>query len=248
MILSQRNNEGGSTVKILAVDDDDSIRDLLTIQLKRNGYEVLTAADGEEALKKAPEADFILLDLMLPKLDGYEVCRRLKADARTKAIPISMLTAKTEEIDTVLGLELGADDYMAKPFSLRELVARIKAVERRMQPKGDGAKEQLTLHVGPLVMDFGAYRVEVAGKGIALTPKEYELLKLFLTHIGHAYSRDELLTRIWGYEYYGDTRTVDVHIRHLRSKLASAPEIASAIETVRGVGYRFQYDESRSRG
>ena len=235
-------------MKILAVDDDDSIRDLLTIQLKRNGYEVLTAADGEEALKKAPEADFILLDLMLPKLDGYEVCRRLKADARTKVIPIIMLTAKTEEIDTVLGLELGADDYMAKPFSLRELVARIKAVDRRMQPKEADGGEQLTLHVGPLVMDFGAYRVEVAGKEIALTPKEYELLKLFLTHIGHAYSRDELLTRIWGYEYYGDTRTVDVHIRHLRSKLAGAPEIAAAIETVRGVGYRFQYDESRLHG
>lgn len=231
-------------MKILAVDDDDSIRDLLTIQLKRNGYDVLTAADGEEALAKAPQADFILLDLMLPKLDGYEVCRRLKASPATASIPIIMLTAKAEEIDTVLGLELGADDYMAKPFSMRELLARIKAVERRTQVKTDEKKEQLTLHLGPLVMDFGAYRVLLHGKEIALTPKEYELLKLFLTHIGYAYSRDELLTRIWGYEYYGDTRTVDVHIRHLRSKLASAPDLAEAIETVRGVGYRFQYEES----
>ncbi len=160
-------------MKILAVDDDDSIRDLLTLQLRRHGYDVVTAADGEEALEKAPTADFIVLDLMLPKLDGYEVCRRLKSAEKTKNIPIIMLTAKTEEIDTVLGLELGADDYMAKPFSMRELLARI-----------------------------------------------------------------------WGYEYYGDTRTVDVHIRHLRSKLASAPEIAKAIETVRGVGYRFQYEEA----
>ena len=232
-------------MKILAVDDDDSIRDLLTIQLKRNGYEVLTAADGQEALEKAPEVDFILLDLMLPKLDGYEVCRRLKASKRTAGIPVIMLTAKTEEIDTVLGLELGADDYIAKPFSLRELLARIKAVERRSQPDADEKKEQLTLHLGPLVMDFAAYRVELGGKALALTPKEYELLKLFLTHIGRAYSRDELLTRIWGYEYYGDTRTVDVHIRHLRSKLAAAPEIAQAIETVRGVGYRFQYEEAQ---
>lgn len=160
-------------MKILAVDDDDSIRDLLTLQLRRHGYDVVTAADGEEALEKAPDADFIVLYLMLPKLDGYEVCRRLKSAEKTKNIPIIMLTAKTEEIDTVLGLELGADDYMAKPFSMRELLARI-----------------------------------------------------------------------WGYEYYGDTRTVDVHIRHLRSKLASAPEIAKAIETVRGVGYRFQYEEA----
>ena len=154
-----------------------------------------------------------------------------------------MLTAKTEEIDTVLGLELGADDYMAKPFSMRELLARIKAVSRRAQKPEDPGEGQLTMRLGPLVMDFGAYRAILAGRDLQLTPKEYELLKLFLTHIGRAYTRDELLTRIWGYEYYGDTRTVDVHIRHLRSKLAAAPEIAKAIETVRGVGYRFQYEE-----
>ena len=230
-------------MKILAVDDDDSIRDLLTIQLRRHGYDVLTAADGEEALEKAPAADFVVLDLMLPKLDGYEVCRRLKSAEKTKNIPIIMLTAKTEEIDTVLGLELGADDYMAKPFSMRELLARIKAVSRRAQKPEDPGEGQLTMRLGPLVMDFGAYRAILAGRDLQLTPKEYELLKLFLTHIGRAYTRDELLTRIWGYEYYGDTRTVDVHIRHLRSKLAAAPEIAKAIETVRGVGYRFQYEE-----
>ena len=231
-------------MKILAVDDDDSIRDLLSLQLRRHGYDVLTAADGEEALEKASEADFIVLDLMLPKLDGYEVCRRLKSTPATKSIPIIMLTAKTEEIDTVLGLELGADDYMAKPFSMRELLARIKAVSRRAEPhEVGGGDAPLTLRLGPLVMDFSAYRVSINGGDIPLTPKEYELLKLFLTHIGRAYSRDELLTQIWGYEYYGDTRTVDVHIRHLRSKLAAAPAIARGIETVRGVGYRFQYGE-----
>ena len=208
-------------MKILAVDDDDSIRDLLTIQLRRHGYDVLTAADGEEALEKAPAADFVVLDLMLPKLDGYEVCRRLKSVEKTKNIPIIMLTAKT----------------------MRELLARIKAVSRRAQKPEDPGEGQLTMRLGPLVMDFGAYRAILAGRDLQLTPKEYELLKLFLTHIGRAYTRDELLTRIWGYEYYGDTRTVDVHIRHLRSKLAAAPEIAKAIETVRGVGYRFQYEE-----
>ena len=229
-------------MKILAVDDDDSIRELLALQLTRHGYEVLTAADGAEALAKAPQAEFILLDLMLPKIDGYEVCRRLKSDERTKEIPIIMLTAKAEEIDTVLGLELGADDYLAKPFSMRELLARIKAVKRRTLPKPQ--ENQLTISLGDLSMDFAAYTVKLKDKEISLTPKEYELLKLFLTHIGRAYSRDELLTRIWGYEYYGDTRTVDVHVRHLRSKLSASPEIANAIETVRGVGYRFQYEKS----
>lgn len=229
-------------MKILAVDDDDSIRELLALQLTRHGYEVLTAVDGAEALAKASQAEFILLDLMLPKIDGYEVCRRLKSDERTKEIPIIMLTAKAEEIDTVLGLELGADDYLAKPFSMRELLARIKAVKRRALPKPQ--ENQLTISLGDLSMDFAAYTVKLKDKEISLTPKEYELLKLFLTHIGRAYSRDELLTRIWGYEYYGDTRTVDVHVRHLRSKLSASPEIANAIETVRGVGYRFQYEKS----
>lgn len=228
--------------KVLVVDDDDAIRDLLHIQLMRNGYEVDEAEDGEAALDKAKGSDFILLDIMLPKLDGYEVCRRLKADDATKRIPIIMLTAKTEEIDTVLGLELGADDYLAKPFSMRELLARMKAVERRTAKQEKPAAEagaEMQLQLGGLCMDFAAHRVSLAGREIDLTPKEYELLKQFLTHIGRAYSRDELLSRIWGYDYYGDTRTVDVHIRHLRQKLAADSSIANAIETVRGLGYRF---------
>ena len=228
-------------MKILAVDDEDSIRELLEMQLKRNGYETLTAADGKAALEQAAQADLVLLDVMLPGIDGFEVCRRLKADPSTQAIPVIMLTAKAEEIDKVLGLELGADDYMVKPFSVRELLARIKAVLRRSQGSQPAVEQQLT--IGPLVMDFSSYTARIGSERLMLTPKEYELLKLLVTNPGRAFMRDELLERVWGYEYYGDTRTVDVHIRHLRAKLAAVPELAEAIETVRGVGYRFARKE-----
>ncbi len=227
-------------MKILAVDDDDSIRELLELQLTRNGYEALTAADGREALDKASGADLILLDVMLPGIDGFEICRRLKADPVLRAVPIIMLTAKAEEIDKVLGLELGADDYLVKPFSIRELLARVKAVLRRSQNSQPAAEQQLI--VGELVLDFQSYTARIGDQRLALTPKEYELLKLLVTNPGRAFLRDELLERIWGYEYYGDTRTVDVHIRHLRAKLAAAPELAAGIETVRGIGYRFVRD------
>ena len=227
-------------MKILAVDDDDSIRELLELQLTRNGYEALTAADGREALDKASGADLILLDVMLPGIDGFEICRRLKADPVLRAVPIIMLTAKAEEIDKVLGLELGADDYLVKPFSIRELLARVKAVLRRSQNSQPAAEQQLI--VDELVLDFQSYTARIGDQRLALTPKEYELLKLLVTNPGRAFLRDELLERIWGYEYYGDTRTVDVHIRHLRAKLAAAPELAAGIETVRGIGYRFVRD------
>lgn len=224
-------------MKILAVDDDDSIRELLVVQLKKHGYEVLEAADGREALAKTAGADLILLDIMLPELDGFEVCRQLKTSQDTMAIPIIMLTAKAEEIDKVLGLELGADDYLSKPFSVRELMARIKAVLRRSG--GRLSTSQQTLSIGTLLLDFNSYQASLKEKPLALTPKEFELLKLLVTSPGKAFSRDELLERVWGYEYYGDTRTVDVHIRHLRAKLAADPLLAEGIETVRGVGYRF---------
>ncbi|MFV0635762.1 winged helix-turn-helix domain-containing protein [Mitsuokella sp. WILCCON 0060] len=224
-------------MQILVVDDEASIRELLAFNLKKNGYEVETAADGREALAKAPKADLVLLDIMLPEIDGLEVCRRLKSSPQTNGIPIIMLTAKAEEIDRVLGLEMGADDYVVKPFSMRELIARVKAVLRRSH-QDDKAKGE-ALSIGSLRIDFSSYQVWLHDEPVALTPKEYELLKLLVTNPGRAFSRDELLERIWGYEYYGDTRTVDVHIRHLRAKLAAAPEISDAIETVRGVGYRF---------
>ena len=229
-------------MQILVVDDEASIRELLSFNLKKNGYSVETAADGREALEKAPQADLVLLDLMLPEVDGLEVCRRLKADPQTSGIPIIMLTAKAEEIDRVLGLELGADDYVVKPFSMRELLARVKAVLRRSAAASSAGREEAreeSLTIGGLRLDFSSYQAWLHDKPIALTPKEYELLKLLVTNPGRAFSRDELLERIWGYEYYGDTRTVDVHIRHLRAKLKDDPTVSDAIETVRSVGYRF---------
>lgn len=223
-------------MKILAVDDETAILELIELSLKKNGFEVVTAADGHEALAKAAGVDLIVLDVMLPELDGFEVCRRLKLDKATQSIPIIMLTAKLDEIDKVLGLELGADDYMTKPFSPRELVARIKAVLRRTLPSETDQK----LTVDELTLDFNSYEAMLSGEVLALTPKEFELLKLLVTNPSKAFSRDELLEKIWGYEYYGDTRTVDVHIRHLRHKLEPAARLSSAIETVRGIGYRFK--------
>ncbi len=224
-------------MKILVVDDEQSIRELLEFNLKKNGYETLTAADGREALQKAEGTDLILLDLMLPKIDGIEVCRRLKTAARTADIPIIMLTAKAEEVDRIIGLEMGADDYVAKPFSMRELMARIKAVLRRSSSSDRNNSNVLV--IGRLKIDFASYQVWLADASVPLTPKEFDLLKLLVTNQGRAFSRDELLERVWGYEYYGDTRTVDVHIRHLRSKLAADEALSNAIETVRGVGYLF---------
>lgn len=227
-------------MQILVVDDEASIRELLSFNLKKNGYSVETAADGREALAKAAGMDLVLLDIMLPEDDGLEVCRRLKADPQTSGIPIIMLTAKAEEIDRVLGLEFGADDYVVKPFSMRELLARVKAVLRRSAKDSQSEKgREETLKIGGLRLDFSSYQAWLHDEPIALTPKEYELLKLLVTNPGRAFTRDELLERIWGYEYYGDTRTVDVHIRHLRAKLKGDENISKAIETVRGIGYRF---------
>lgn len=227
-------------MQILVVDDEASIRELLSFNLKKNGYSVETAADGREALAKAAGMDLVLLDIMLPEVDGLEVCRRLKADPQTSGIPIIMLTAKAEESDRVLGLELGADDYVVKPFSMRELLARVKAVLRRSAKDSQSEKgREETLKIGGLRLDFSSYQAWLHDEPIALTPKEYELLKLLVTNPGRAFTRDELLERIWGYEYYGDTRTVDVHIRHLRAKLKGDENISKAIETVRGIGYRF---------
>ena len=227
-------------MQILVVDDEASIRELLSFNLKKNGYSVETAADGREALAKAAGMDLVLLDIMLPEVDGLEVCRRLKADPQTSGIPIIMLTAKAEEIDRVLGLELGADDYVVKPFSMRELLARVKAVLRRFAKDSQNEKgREETLKIGGLRLDFSSYQAWLHDELIALTPKEYELLKLLVTNPGRAFTRDELLERIWGYEYYGDTRTVDVHIRLLRGKVKGDENISKAFETVRGIGYRF---------
>jgi len=223
---------------VLIVDDEPSICELLVFNLAKAGYHTLEADNGHAALEiaRTSKPDLIVLDVMLPGLDGIEVCKILKGQQHTAGIPIIMLTAKTDEIDKIIGLEMGADDYMTKPFSPRELIARVKAVLRRSQKESrlDGE-----LIVGKLKMNFTSYEVYLGHEKMELTPKEYELLKLFVTNVGRAYTREQLLEKVWGYEYFGDTRTVDVHVRHLRAKLAKQPEVADAIETVRGVGYRF---------
>lgn len=224
---------------ILIVDDEESIRELLKFNLQKEGYTVKEADSGTTALALArtEKPDLIVLDLMLPEMDGLTVCRTLKSQQDTTAIPIIMLTAKNEEVDKIIGLEMGADDYLTKPFSPRELVARIKAVLRRSQKETAGTGE---LAVSRLKFNFTRYEVHLGKDKLELTPKEYELLKLFVTNIGKVFSREQLLEKVWGYEYFGDTRTVDVHVRHLRAKMEHDREIAEAIETVRGVGYRFK--------
>jgi two-component system, OmpR family, alkaline phosphatase synthesis response regulator PhoP len=226
------------STKILIVEDEAHIRELVRFNLLKEGYIVIEAEDGVSAmtLVRRDKPELVLLDLMLPGQDGLEVCRMLKGHKETAGIAIIMLTAKAEEIDKVLGLEMGADDYLTKPFSPRELIARVKAVLRRSQKDASLAGE---LVVGKLKLNFGRYEIYSGTEKLELTPKEFELLKLFVTNVGKVFTREQLLEKIWGYEYFGDTRTVDVHIRHLRMKLGGETAMADAIETVRGVGYRF---------
>ena len=226
--------------KILIVDDEDNIRTLLRFNLEKEGYTVEEAADGKEALaiiaKNTPS--LIVLDLMLPVLDGLTVCKKLKNDVKTAALPIIMLTAKSDEVEKILGLELGADDYMTKPFAPRELIARIRAVLRRSSSAKVTDNSNI-ININNLTINSNHYAAYLNNKKLELTPKEFELLALLVKNPKQAFSREKLLETIWGYEYYGDTRTVDVHIRHLRAKLAADPTTAEAIETVRGLGYRF---------
>ena len=225
---------------ILVVDDEEPIQELLRFNLEKEGYAVCVAKDGQEALKHVEndQPDLLVLDLMLPGMDGLEVCRKIRSNQKFQQIPIIMLTAKGEEIDKVLGLELGADDYMTKPFSPRELLARIKARLRRLN-----SQEEVDAKIiirGELRVDVTGFRVHVRGEETELTPKEFELLRVLVAHPGRVYSREELLERIWGYEYDGDTRTVDVHVRHLRLKVERDPSNPEYIETLRGIGYRFK--------
>lgn len=271
--------------KILIVDDEPAIRELVRFNLERAGLTVVTAADGEEALATfhTERPDLVLLDLMLPRLDGFTVCRRIREES---AAPIIMLTARSAEQDRVDGLELGADDYLTKPFSPRELVARVKAVLRRSEalvpnaalpaaaPGGgpgaaagartdhradsgsDAGPEARTgpgasaatdagpnpnvLRHGPLLLDQERHEAYVNGAPVYLTPKEFALLALFMTHPGRVYPRETLLDRVWGYEFAGDTRTVDVHIRRLRQKVEADPGNPLLLETVHGLGYRLR--------
>ncbi|MDD5505363.1 MAG: response regulator [Candidatus Omnitrophica bacterium] len=227
--------------KILIVEDEKDIIKMLEYNLKKEGFKVIDARDGEDALDLAVREypDLILLDLMLPGIDGLEVCKALKRESKTSSIPIIMLTAKSQESDKVVGLELGADDYITKPFSPRELIARIKAVLRRATEK---EKLSEVFQSGDLRIDFSKISVSVKGKPVELTAKEFELLKTLLKAKGRVLSRDYLLDSIWGYDHAMEiqTRTVDVHVRTLRKKLKSA---AKMILTVKNYGYRFEVEE-----
>jgi DNA-binding response OmpR family regulator len=224
--------------KILSIDDEPMIVESVSYNLKQEGYETLAAQDGETglelALAEAP--DLILLDLMLPGLNGMEVCRRIR---KTSEIPIIMLTAKEGEIDRILGLELGADDYVVKPFSMRELLARIKSVLKRFGA-GPKAVESPNLTSGDLVIDLLGHEVAVKGQNIDLSSKEFDLLRILANHPGQVLSREQLLNLVWGNDFYGDNRTVDVHIRWLREKIEKDPGDPKYILTVRGVGYKFK--------
>lgn len=233
-----------SKYKILIVEDDKTLLDVLKYNVQKEGYDVVTAADGLAAIDQArkEKPDLIILDVMLPQLDGFEVCRILRREIST---PILMLTAKAEEIDKIIGLELGADDYMTKPFSMRELLSRVKAIFRRMEmmivePSSAAGSRASVLKSGNLEIDAKRHQVKLDNILVDLSLKEYELLALLLQHKGQVFSREKLLENIWGYDYSGDTRTVDVHIRWLRKKIELSPDKPKHLLTVRGVGYKFE--------
>lgn len=225
--------------KILVVDDERPIAEILKFNLAKEGYEVSVAFDGQEAIAKAreQEPDLIVLDIMLPAMDGFEVCREIRKASR---VPILMLTAKDGEIDKVLGLELGADDYVTKPFSPREILARVKAILRRSQPSAHDEGEDQVIKCHDLMLNTATYDVTKAGEPVALSFREFELLKFLALRAGQVFTREVLLSEVWGYEYFGDTRTVDVTIRRLREKIEDNPSEPRYIQTKRGVGYSFR--------
>lgn len=231
--------------KILVVDDERPIAEILQYSLEKEGYEVICAFDGEEAITKSleEEPDLILLDIMLPKKDGMEVCRSIR---KTKDIPIIMLTAKDSEVDKVLGLELGADDYVTKPFSTRELLARVKANLRRLQAPEEPSLK-IGIKIGELLINAESYTVHKEGNLIDLTHREFELLYYLGKHIGHVLTREHLLQEVWGYDYYGDARTVDVTVRRLREKVETDPSHPEYIMTRRGVGYSLRYTKQNEK-
>jgi len=239
MMYSQRKS---MVTRILIVDDEPPIIDILEYNLKKANYEVIVARDGQEALEKArrQRPDLVILDLMLPKLDGLEVCRALR---REGDLPIIMLTAKDEEIDRVVGLELGADDYVVKPFSVRELLARVKTVLRRSGPKPLEIESEAVsevLQVGDLRLDAARHEVQLDQTELELTSLEFDLLHVLMAHADRVLTREQLLDQVWGYDYYGDTRTVDTAVKRLRAKLRRLAPDGEFIVTVRGVGYKLQ--------
>ena len=226
--------------KILIIEDEASFSEALSFLLQKEGYSISIADNGKDGLEqfKSQDFDLVLLDLMIPELSGIEVCRAIRA---TSQVPIIMLTAKDSEIDKVVGLELGADDYVTKPYSSRELVARIKAVLRRGSIEPDSLSDNSGVHeVAGIRMDTERHQVSVNGRQIALPLKEFELLEFLLRNAGRVLTRGQLIDRVWGGDYYGDTKTLDVHIKRLRSKIESDPANPVLIQTIRGLGYKFE--------
>lgn len=232
--------------KILVVDDEISLQETLAYNLKKQGYDVITTGDGMDALDLAREnkPDLVILDVMLPGLDGFEVCRILRREMIT---PVLMLTARDDEIDRVVGLEVGADDYLAKPFSMRELLARVKAMLRRVRLDREAISQTEADRPDATVMEFDNLRIDMSrreitvdGEVVPFKPKEYELLTFFGQHMGKVLSREYILERVWGWDFIGDSRTVDVHVRWLREKIETEPATPQRIVTVRGAGYRFE--------
>jgi two-component system response regulator VicR len=230
---------------ILLVEDDELIVDSVRYGLEQTGYRVLTAMDGATglALARAKKPDVVLLDVMLPVLDGFQVCIRLRSESK---VPIIMLTARGEEADKVVGLELGADDYVVKPFGMRELVARIRAQLRRTELESGHTEADQRVSVGAVTLDLDQHLVTKAGQPVELRPKEFDLLAAMMSQCGHAFERDELLDAVWGVDWIGDTRTLDVHIRRLRQALEDDPSDPRYISTVRGRGYRFARPDEMS--
>jgi DNA-binding response OmpR family regulator len=241
--------------KILVVDDEAVLVETIAYNLEQAGYQVLTAADGGSALEAARREtpDLVILDIMLPEMDGLEVCRQLRREHTTATVPIMMLTAKGDEIDKVVGLEVGADDYVTKPFGRRELLARVRALLRRadypavgndhasQETSGEVPRPSRELVAGPLRIDLAGRRVNCRGQDLDLQPKQFDLLTYLVRNRGTVLTRDQLLQNVWGYDYVGDTRTVDVHVRWLREKLEEDPANPKLIQTVRGVGYCFRW-------
>jgi len=226
--------------RVLVVEDERDVAELIRYNLTREGYDVVVAGSGGDAIKQAREVqpDLVLLDIMVPQVNGWEVCRRLKQDAETRAIPVIMVTGRVEEGDKVLGFEMGADDYVTKPFSPRELLARIRAVARR--GRADGGERKAHVKVGELEIDRHRFEVRMKGRAVELTPKEFELLAILAASPGRVFGREELLDAVWGRDGFVEPRTVDVHVARLRAKFTTAKLPAPGLETVRGVGYRFR--------
>ncbi|MFP5317423.1 MAG: response regulator [Acidimicrobiia bacterium] len=228
------------TTTVLVVEDEESFVDALTIGLKREGFRVRVARDGSEALEvfDSVRPDLVLLDVMLPRVSGLDVCREIRSRSK---VPIIMVSAKTSEIDTVVGLEMGADDYVPKPYRLRELVARIRATLRRVPREEDPRPaDPSVLEVGDVRLDPERHEVFVQGRAVALPLKEFELLELLLANAGRVLTRETLIDRIWGHDYVGDTKTLDVHVKRLRAKVEPDPSAPTRIVTIRGLGYKFE--------